>query len=186
MKDFSLNSMETAPAASRSALQQLQAAFGGTLANIARAMSTSPVLIDSLVALFGKVHGGSFSEPQIQVVLLTDAVANGASWAVAFHSFLALQAGLAGEDVEAIRHGRAPAEAKLGALSTLARTLIEKRGRITEAEGQAFLSQGFGRDHLLEVIAIVAASTITNYTASVTEPPLEPEFQPHAWTAPSA
>ena len=186
MNGFNLNTIDTAPEASRPALQQLQAAFGGTLPNIARAMSNSPVLIDSLVALFGNVHGGSFSEPQIQVVLLTDAVANGASWAVAFHTFLALQAGLAGEDVEAIRDGRAPADTTLGALSTLARTLIEKRGRITEAEGQAFLDAGFGRDHLLEVVAIVAASTITNYTASITEPPLEPEFQPHAWTAPSA
>ncbi len=186
MEAFILNTVDTAPVASRPALQQLQAAFGGRLPNIARAMSTSSVLIDSLVALFGKVHGGSFSEPQIQVVLLTDAVANRASWAVAFHSLLALQAGLASEDVEAVRHGQAPAEAKLGALSTLARTLIEKRGRITEAEGQAFLAQGFGRDHLLEVIAIVAASTITNYTASITEPPLEPELQPYAWTAPDA
>ena len=186
MNGFILNSIDTAPAASQPALQQLQAAFGGTLPNIARAMSTSPVLINSLVALFGNVHGGSFSEPQIQVVLLTDAVVNGASWAVAFHSALALQAGLAGEDVDAIRRGHAPADAKLAALSALARTLIEKRGRITETEGQAFLAQGFGRDHLLEVVAIVAASTITNYTASITEPPLEPEFQPHAWTAPDA
>lgn len=186
MNGFTLNTVDTAPEASRPALRQLQAAFGGTLPNIARAMSTSSVLINSLVAVFGNVHGGSFSEPQIQVVLLTDAVANRASWAVAFHSFLALQAGLAGEDVEAIRNGRVPAEAKLGALSTLARTLIERRGRITEAEGQAFLAEGFGRDHLLEVVAIVAASTITNYTASITEPPLEPEFQPHVWTAPGA
>jgi alkylhydroperoxidase family enzyme len=186
MNDFPLNSIDTAPEASRPALQQLQAAFGGTLPNIARTMSTSPVLINSLVGLFGNVHGGSFSEPQIQVVLLTDAVTNGAAWAVAFHSHLALEAGLTGEDVAAIREGRSPADAKLGALSTLARTLIEKRGRITEAEGQAFLSQGFGRDHLLEVVAIVAASTITNYTSSITQPPLEPTFQPHAWTAPSA
>ncbi len=186
MEGFPLHAVDTAPVASRPALQQLQAAFGGTLPNIARVMSSSSVLIDSLVALFGQVHGGSFSEPQIQVVLLTDAVANRASWAVAFHSFLALQAGLAHEDVEAIRSGRAPAEAKLGALSTLARTLIETRGRITEAEGQAFLAEGFGRDHLLEVVAIVAASTITNYTASITEPPLEPQFQPYIWTAPRA
>lgn len=186
MNGFNPNTVDTAPEASRPALQQLQAAFGGTLPNIARAMSTSPVLINSLVALFRNVHGGSFSEPQIQVVLLTDAVANRAGWAVAFHSFLALQAGLASEDVEAIRNGQAPADAKLGALSTLATTLIEKRGHITEAEGRAFLNAGFGRDHLLEVVAIVAASTITNYTTSITEPPLEPEFQPHAWTAPSA
>ena len=183
MNGFVLNSIDTAPEASRPALQQLQAAFGDSLPNIARAMSNSPVLINSLAALFANVHGGSFSEPQIQVVLLTDAVTNGANWAVAFHSYLALQAGLAGEDVEAIRNGKAPADARLGALSMLARTLIEQRGRLTEAEGQAFLRRGFGRDQLLEVVAIVAASTITNYTASIADPPLESKLQPHAWTA---
>jgi len=33
-------------------------------------MSTSPVLINSLIGLFGKVHGGSFTEAQVQIVLL--------------------------------------------------------------------------------------------------------------------
>jgi hypothetical protein len=46
---------------------------------------------------------------------------------------------------------------------------------------ERFLSAGFGKDHLLEVIAVVAASTITNYTGSVTKPPLEAQFQAHAW-----
>jgi hypothetical protein len=36
---------------------------------------------------------------------------------------------------------------------------------------------------LLEVIAVVAASTITNYTGNVTNPPLEVPFQPHVWRA---
>ena len=186
MDGFNLHTIETAPDASRPAMRQLQAAFGGTLPNIARAMSTSPVLINSLVALFGNVHGGSFSEPEIQVVLLTDAVANGAAWAVAFHSRLAIEAGLAVADVEAIRAGKAPADPKLGALSTLATKMIERRGRLSEGDKQRFLAAGFGRDHLLEVVAIVAASTITNYTASLTEPPLEADLQPHAWHAPTA
>ena len=185
MNNFVLNSIDTAPRASRPALQQLQTAFGGTLPNIARAMSASPVLIDSLAALFAKIHAGSFSESEIQAVLLTNAVANRADWPVAFHSALALQAGLAGADVDAIRNGQDPADARLAALSRLARTMIGKRGRIAQADGDAFLAEGFGPDHLLEVVAIVAASTITNYTASITEPPLEPAFQPHAWTAPS-
>ena len=48
---------------------------------------------------------------------------------------------------------------------------------------EAFLAAGFGKDHLLEVIAVVAASTITNYTGNVTNPPLEAPFQAHAWSA---
>jgi hypothetical protein len=31
------------------------------------------------------------------------------------------------------------------------------------------------------VITIVAASTVTNYTGNVTNPPLEAMLQPHRW-----
>ena len=181
MHGFPVNSLQSAPERSKLALQTLQSAFG-FLPNIAGAMSTSPVLTQSLVGLFGNVHGGSFSEPQIQVVLLTNAVTNGAAWAVAFHSFLALKAGIDHGDVDAIRSGKSPVDPKLAALSNLAKTLIEKRGHLAEEEGERFLAQGFGRDHLLEVVAIVAASTITNYTDSITEPPLEPTFESQVWT----
>lgn len=180
MEKFPIHTMETAPEASKPGLRGLQAAFG-TIPNVAGAIATSPVLIRSLVGLFGQVHGGSFTEAQVQTVLLTDAVTNGSAWAVAFHTMLALKEGVAPADVSAMRAGRSPSETKLGALSTLARTLIEKRGRIDDSDAERFLAAGFGRDHLLEVIAIVAASTITNYTASVTKTPLEPPLQPHAW-----
>jgi hypothetical protein len=42
--------------------------------------------------------------------------------------------------VEAIRAGRSPSEGKYGALSTLARTLIEKRGRIDDQDAERFLA----------------------------------------------
>src|ERR1700761_5566603 len=103
MSAFPLHSLDSAPEKSKPALQALQSAFG-FIPNIAGTMSTSPVLIDSLVGLFGNVHGGSFSEPQIQILLLTNAVTNGAAWAVAFHSFLALKEGIEAADVEAIRN----------------------------------------------------------------------------------
>ncbi len=42
--------------------------------NLAAAMATSPVLIQSFLHIFDNVHGGrTFSEEQIQTVLLTDA-----------------------------------------------------------------------------------------------------------------
>jgi alkylhydroperoxidase family enzyme len=162
-------------------MQQLQAAFG-MIPNIIGAVATSPVLINSLVGLFGNVHGGSFSEAQVQVVLLTDAVTNASTWPVAFHTTLALKEGIDAADVRAIRGGRLPKDGKLAALSALARAMIEKRGHLDDEDIDRFLAAGFGRDHLLEVIAIVAASTITNYTASIARPPLEAPFQAHAWT----
>jgi alkylhydroperoxidase family enzyme len=180
MTNFPVHTIEAAPERSRPALQRLQSAFG-MVPNIAGAMATSPVLINSLVGLFGKVHGGSFTEAQVQTVLLTDAVTNGSKWAVAFHTALALKEGIDPADVQAIREGRLPRDSKFAALSGVAETMIEKRGRLGDEDISRFLAAGFGKDHLLEVIAAVAASTITNYTGSITKPPLEAALQEYAW-----
>jgi alkylhydroperoxidase family enzyme len=180
MRNFPVHTIESAPERSKPALKQLQSAFG-MLPNLVGAVATSPVLINSLVGLFGNVHGGSFTEAQVQTVLLTDAVTNASTWAVAFHTALALKEGIDPADVEAIREGRLPKDSKLAALSALARTMIEKRGRLNDQDVDRFIAAGFGKDHALEVIAIVAASTITNYTGSITQPPLDEAFQPHAW-----
>jgi alkylhydroperoxidase family enzyme len=181
MTSFPVHTVDSAPEGSKPALRQLQSAFG-MVPNIAGATATSPVLINSLVGLFGNVHGGSFTEAQIQTVLLTDAVTNASAWAVAFHTALALKEGLDPADVQAIREGGSPQDGKLAALSTLARTMIEKRGRLDDKDVERFIAAGFGKDHALEVIAIVAASTITNYTGSITKTPLEAAFQAHAWS----
>jgi hypothetical protein len=93
MTTFPVHTIESAPEHSKPALRQLQSAFG-LIPNLVGKMATSPVLIDSLVGLFGKVHGGSFTEAQVQSVLLTDAVTNGSTWAVAFHTTLALKEGI--------------------------------------------------------------------------------------------
>ncbi|MDE1996217.1 MAG: carboxymuconolactone decarboxylase family protein [Rhizobiaceae bacterium] len=180
MTEFPIHTLETAPEGAKAALNGLKSAFG-FVPNIVGAMSTSPVLINCLTALFQNVHGGSFTEPQIQVLLLTNAVTNAAEWAVGFHSYLALEQGVPASDVSAIRRGKLSSEPQAAALSRLARTLIETRGRISPDDADIFLSAGFSQAHLLEVIAVVAASTITNYTASVTRPALEAPFDVHVW-----
>ncbi|WP_159014821.1 hypothetical protein [Acidisoma sp. S159] len=58
MTEFLVSTIDSAPERSRPVLVQLQAIFG-MIPNILGSMSTSPVLINSLVGLFQKVHGGS-------------------------------------------------------------------------------------------------------------------------------
>ena len=182
MQTFPIHTIDSAPEQSKPPLEKLQGAFG-MIPNIAGAMSTSPVLIGSLVGVFQRVHSGSFSEAQIQVLLLTNAVTNACAWAVAFHTALALKDGVEPADVKAIRERRTPQNPKNAALSTLARTMIEKRGRLDDLDVSRFLQAGFDQAHLLEVISVVAASTITNYTGNITRPPVEAAFQAYAWSA---
>ncbi|TKC81747.1 carboxymuconolactone decarboxylase family protein [Trinickia terrae] len=185
MSAFPVYTIESAPERSKPVLDELQRAFG-IIPNIAGAIAGSPVLINGFIAVFKGVHSGSFSEAQIQTLLLTNAVTNACTWAVAFHTFLALKEGLEHGDVEAIRNGGLPRERKHAALSQLARTLIARRGHLADADVDAFLAAGFSREQVLEVIAVVAASTITNYAGSVAKPPLEDAFQAYRWSAPAA
>lgn len=182
MTHFPVYTLDTAPELSRPALNGLAQAFG-RVPNIAGAMAGSSQLINGLVGVFGQVHGGSFTEAEIQVLLLTNAVTNSAEWAVAFHSFLALKEGLAEADVEAIRQRRLPQNARHAALSRLARALIENRGHIDDETSAALMAAGFDGPLLLEVILVVSASTMTNYTVSVARLALDEFLEPYAWSA---
>ncbi|MDR3095943.1 MAG: carboxymuconolactone decarboxylase family protein [Paraburkholderia sp.] len=185
MSRYPVHTIDSAPEQSQPVLQHLQQVFG-LIPNIAGTMAGSPVLINGFAGLFERVHASSLTEPQIQTLLLTNAVTNASAWPVAFHTALALKEGVHPADVEAIRRGVLPDDAGLAALSALARALIEKRGRLSEADQQRFLEAGFSTGQILEVIAVVAASTITNYAASVTQPPLEAQFESYVWRANAA
>jgi AhpD family alkylhydroperoxidase len=180
MSIFEVQTIETAPKGSRAPLEKLQQIFG-MVPNVAGVIANSPVLANIFVPLFQGVHGGTLTEPEVQTLLLTNAVTNSCAWAVAFHTYLGLKAGLTPADVQAIRERRAPRESRYAALSACARSLIEKRGHVGEAAVTALLSAGFRPDQALEVVAVSAASTITNYTLNIAEPPLEPMFHAHAW-----
>ena len=180
MPKYPVHTIASAPEKSKPALEQLQKAFG-VLPNLPAVIANSPKLINSLVGLFGQVHSPGLSEAENQIVLLTDAVTNSSTYAVAFHTALALQQGISSEETTAIRERRLPKDKRFAALSKLAKTLIEKRGHLSEHELDSFIADGFTKEQAFEVIAIVAASTITNYVGTIANPPLEDPFRQHAW-----
>jgi alkylhydroperoxidase family enzyme len=178
--NYPTHTIASAPENSKSALEQLRKVFG-VVPNIAGAIANSPKLINSLVGVFQQVHSSSLTEPEIQIVLLTDAVTNSWTYTVAFHTGLALQQGVSPEETEAIRERRVPKDKRFAALSSLAKTLIEKRGHASEQELDSFIAAGFTKEQVLEVVAIVAASTITNYAGTIANPPLDEPFRQYAW-----
>jgi alkylhydroperoxidase family enzyme len=96
---------------------------------------------------------------------------------------MALKEGVDPTNIDAVRRGDSPPDGRLAALSTLTRTLIEKRGHLDDADAKAFTTAGFTDDQLLEVITGLALSTMANYTGNVADPPLEAPFQAQAWNA---
>src|SRR5260370_39930252 len=111
MMTYQIPSVAWAPEKSKPVLEQLRQAFG-FVPNIAGAMANSPVLANGFLGLFQAVHRGSFTEAEIQTLLLTTAVTNSCNWAVAFHTALALKEGLDTADVQAIGERRLPKDTR--------------------------------------------------------------------------
>jgi len=94
MTDFPVHTIDFCPLTIRSrAVAAIAVGFSGMIPNIAGAMATSSGSDQQpSSACSGTVHGGSFTEAQVQSVLLTDAVTNALQLGpVAFHTALAAQ-----------------------------------------------------------------------------------------------
>jgi alkylhydroperoxidase family enzyme len=179
MLTYQIHNIKSAPEKSKPLLELFNEAIG-FVPNLAGAIANSPVLAKSLLGVFQNVHSGSFTEAEVQVLLLTNAVTNSSSWPVAFHTVLALKQGVDPADVQAIRERRLPKPQRYAALSRLAKTLIENRGQVSDEDLDRFLKAGFEKEHVLEVVGVSAASTITNYAGKITNPSLEAFLEEHA------
>lgn len=101
---------------------------------------------------------------------------------MAAHTVLAAASGAPRDVVDAIRAERPVADSRLGALSVLARLLVEQRGWLGEEEVADFVDAGFETSQILEVVAAVALKTISNYANHLADTPLDPEFRAAGWT----
>jgi alkylhydroperoxidase family enzyme len=64
----------------------------------------------------------------------------------------------------------------------LTRSLIEKRGNISEAEIERFTAAGYSRSQVFEVITSIGISTMAATTTNMAGTPVEARFQAQAWT----
>jgi alkylhydroperoxidase family enzyme len=181
MHSFTLHTIESAPEKSKPTLRALEEKFG-FLPNVMATMAGNPVLLNGFAASFSSFHGGSLDECEKQVLLLTNAVTIKCPWTVAAHSTFALEDGMKESDVKAIREGRLPDDPKYAALSGMSRTLIQKRGNVSQEDIVNFTSAGYSALQVFEVITSIGVSTMAATTTNMAGTPVEERFKAQAWT----
>jgi uncharacterized peroxidase-related enzyme len=178
---YTVHTIESAPEASADALRALQASVG-IIPNLAAAMAESPALLKGFLTLRQLYETTGFSPAEVQVLSLTAAYENQCAYCVAFHTAMAKQEGVGERDIEALRRGAAPADARLGALSEFARAMVRQRGAVDERTRDAFLAAGYSTRQALDVVMGMAFSLMANYAGHLTHAPLDGFLQPLAWT----
>jgi AhpD family alkylhydroperoxidase len=140
-------------------------------------LAEAPAALDAYLALSGLLEKTSFSAGEQQVLALAVSVENGCEFCVDAHSFLAHNlVKLDSSTIDALRASARPTNPRHAALAAFARRVVRGRGWVPRAEIEVFLSAGFTKAQVLEVIFAVATKTLTNYANHISQPALNAQF----------
>jgi AhpD family alkylhydroperoxidase len=148
----------------------------GFLPNLAATMGESPTLIEGFTSLRSILGRSTFTPIERETISLAVSVANDCSYCIAAHSTFARRYGASEQLIDVLLAGEPPADARIGRLATYVRDLLSNRGHASDAAQQGMLEAGYTRADLLEVIAVVAFTTIANYAHNITHCPIDPPF----------
>lgn len=183
MAMFPIHNVATAPEASKPLLEQAKKNLG-IIPNLERVMAESPALLEGYVHLWELFDTTSLSPIERQVVYQTANFENQCEYCVPWHTKLSQLAGMAPNDIEALRQGANLADPKLEALRQFTKSLILNRGKIAEAELNAFFAVGYSAQQALEVVLGIAIKTMSNYTNSIAGTPLDKAIEKLSWKKP--
>jgi AhpD family alkylhydroperoxidase len=179
--DFTIHTIESAPADSKAALVHAKETFG-FIPNLEGIFAEAPALLKGSMALWDLFTTTSFSPIEQQVIYLTANYENTCHYCMAAHSSLAKIIGIAAADIEALRTGAPLADSKLQALRHFTQRMVQVRGWVEDSEIEAFLAAGYTKQHILEVILGIAIKVMHNYTNHIAKTPLDRPFQSYAWS----
>ncbi|WP_339447278.1 carboxymuconolactone decarboxylase family protein [Pseudomonas sp. EA_5y_Pfl2_R50] len=156
MSRINVISLDTATDATRTVLEGVKRKIG-FVPNLFATLARAPVALDTYVqasAILGKT---SLSAQQKEAVYLATSQVNGCDYCLAAHTLFAGKSGLSAPDIVAAREG------ELNAYAALARQLTERRGHLSDTQIAAAHAAGIDDVKMIEVIALVAVQTLTNY-----------------------
>jgi alkylhydroperoxidase family enzyme len=183
MSTFNSYTIETAPAASKPALEDAKKTFG-FVPNLQSHMAESPELLAGYSALWDLFSKSTLTPHEQQVVYLTSNFENNCHYCMAGHSALAKMIKMDAGVIAALREGKPLPDAKLEALHRFATIVVRERGFASDADVDAFLAAGYTRQNVLEVILGVATKVMSNYTNHIVHTQYDPFMKGNEWTKP--
>jgi uncharacterized peroxidase-related enzyme len=171
MTAFALHTIDTAPEGSKPVLQATAEAYG-FVPNLHATLAESPVALQGLDKLFALIGSSGLTPQEQQATMLAVSVFNECEYCVAGHSYVARSVQVDEASVMALRQGKAITDnPRLQALRAFAEAALQERGRASGAALAAFTAAGYTHRNALEVLAIVAAKTLSNYANNLAQTP---------------
>jgi uncharacterized peroxidase-related enzyme len=145
----------------------------GVIPNMFRCMANSTMVFDGFMKMKASLGAGEL-EPRFQkLVTLATSEFNGCEYCVAANTKMSVDAGQLTDQecLDARRFlSQAPREA---VLLTFVKRVLETKGQVSDDDLAALRDQGFGDEDVVEILAHIVITTMTNYMSSVGHPDLD-------------
>lgn len=167
MSRLTVPAREAAPAAAQPLLAAVEAQLGSA-PNLFRLMAASPPVLEGFLALSGAL-GKTLDVKMRNRIALATAQVNGCDYCLSAHSYLgAALARLDEVEMMANRRGHSQ-DARADAGVAFAHTVVEARGKVSDADLAAVRAAGYDDAQLVEIVANVALNVLTNFLNNVAD-----------------
>ena len=146
-------------------------------------MAELPAAVNGYIGLIDAMRQTTFTPTELHVVWFAINIEHGCHYCMAAHTPWAMEHGVPQDVIDIARAGGSYSNLRLEALRTFTLAMVRERGWVNDAIVKAFLSAGFTRENIFEIIAAIAYKVMTNYTNHIVEPELDEAYQPYRWTA---
>ena len=176
MSNFTMHTLESAPADSQPLLKNSVEAFG-MLPNLHAVMAEAPTSLKSYQQLHENFLNTSFDAEEKTVVWQTINVEHNCHYCVPAHTGIAKSMGVDDQLIEALTNGTNMPNEKLQALHNTTLAVVRGRGVVDTDVLDKFYAAGYSQKHLLEIVVGLAQKVMSNYVNHFADTPVDEPFK---------
>jgi alkylhydroperoxidase family enzyme len=182
MSGFTIHTIAESTGPRREALAGIEKRYG-KVPNVIGGMAESPAAVNGYIGLIDAMRQTTFTPTELHVVWFTINLAHCCHYCMSAHTPWAMEHGVPQDVIDTARGGGSYSNVRLEALRAFTLAMVRERGWVDKLSITAFLSAGFTRENIFEIVAAIAYKVMTNYTNHIVEPELDEAYQPYRWTA---
>lgn len=172
MKTIQVPAKEQLGETARNILEQVEKKMG-KVPNLYATIGYSPAALKAMLDTeAGLAHDATFSAKDKEAINLVVSQVNNCDYCLAAHTMLAKMRGFTEEETLDIRKGKVQ-DAKLQAAVQLAASIANNKGTAAPALLDAFFAAGYDEKALIELTALIALRSFTNYVYANTKIPVD-------------
>jgi uncharacterized peroxidase-related enzyme len=165
MSRLSIPAVDAAPEASKSTLDAVHKQLG-VVPNLFRLIGSSPAALTGFAGFQGALSK-TFDVKTRERIALAVAQVNGCDYCLSAHTYLGLNlAKISPEEIALNRNGTS-GDAKANAAVQFAAKVAKERGHVNDSDIKSVRDGGFTDAQIVEIIALVAENSFTNYLNEV-------------------